>query len=58
MCIGFLYTVVTKVLLGPGETRVARKGKVLSWLAYSMMNCICGSCELMCCNVVTVLPVG
>ena len=27
MCVGFLYTVVTKVLLGPEETRVPRKGK-------------------------------
>ena len=29
MCVGFLYTVVTRVLLRPGETRVSRKGKAL-----------------------------
>ena len=50
MYVGFLYTVVTKVLLGPGETRVSRKGKAPSWLDFSVVNCICGSCGLMCCS--------
>ena len=46
----FLQTVVIKVLLGPGETKVSRKGRASSWLGSSVVNYICGSCELMCCN--------
>ena len=49
MCVvGFWYTVVTKVLLGPMETRVSRKGKEPSWLGSSVANCMWGSCELIC----------
>ena len=50
MCVGFLYTVVTKVLLGLGETRMSRTDKVPSWLGSSVVKCMCGSCELMCCS--------
>ena len=48
MCVGFLYTVVVKVLLGHRETRVSRKGKTPSLLGSSVVNCMCGSCELIC----------
>ena len=37
VCVGFLYTAVVKMLLGPGETRVSRKGKVQSSLGSSMV---------------------
>ena len=40
MCVGFLYTVVVMVLLGPGETRVSRKGKASSLLGSSMVNSV------------------
>ena len=49
MYIGFLKMVVTNVLLGPGETKVYRKGRAPSWFGFSMVNCICGSYELMYC---------
>ena len=42
--------VVARVLLGPGETTVSRKGRVPSWFGSSVVNYICGSCELMCCR--------
>ena len=32
VCVDFLYTVVVKVLSGPGETKVSRKGREPSWL--------------------------
>ena len=48
VCVGFQYTVVFKVLLGPGETRVSKKGNVSSSMGSSMVNWICGSCELVC----------
>ena len=47
MCVGFLYTVLVKVLLGSGESRMSWKGKASSFLG-SMVNCMCGSCELIC----------
>ena len=43
MFVGFLYTVLTRVMLGAGETRVSRKGKASSWLGSSVVNCICGT---------------
>ena len=50
MHVGFLYIVLTKVLLGPEQTRVSRKSKAPSWLVSSVVNCMCGSCQLMCCG--------
>ena len=50
MFVGFLYIVVTQVFLGPGETILSRKGKAPSWLGSSVVNCIDGSCVLMCCS--------
>ena len=50
-CVGFLYTVVTNMLLGPGKTKVSRKGSA-TWFGSSTVNCICGSCELMCVAIV------
>ena len=51
MCVGFLYTVATKVLLGPGETGVSRKGEAPSLLESSVVNCMCGSSEVICWSV-------
>ena len=34
-----------------GTWRRSRKGRSPSWFGSSMVNCICGSCELMCCNI-------
>ena len=48
MWMGFLYTEVVKVLLGPGKTRVYRKGMEPLSLEFSVVNCICGSMESMC----------
>ena len=36
--VGLLYTVVVRVTLGPGKTRVSRKGKAPSSLGSSMVN--------------------
>ena len=47
---GFLLTVVMRVLLGPVATKVSRKGRASSWFGSSMVNYICGSCEVLCCN--------
>ena len=39
VCVGeFLYTDVVRVLLGPGETRVSRKGMEPSSLGFFTMN--------------------
>ena len=32
------------------EKTVSRKGRAPSWFGSTMVNCICGSCELMCCS--------
>ena len=50
MCIDFLYTMVTTVLLGQGETRVSRKGKAPPSLGSSVVSCICGYCVWMSCS--------
>ena len=50
MCVGFLYTVVTSVV-GTRGTRVSMKGKYPSWFGSSAVNCLCGSCELMCWSI-------
>ena len=42
--------VVMRVLLGPGETKVSRKGRVTSGFGSYMMNYMGGSCEVMCCS--------
>ena len=52
VCVGFLYAITNKVLSEPRETRVSRKGKAPSWFGSSVVNCMCGSCELMCCDVI------
>ena len=39
---------MTRVLFGPGETKVSRKGRAPSWFGSSMVTYICGSCDLMC----------
>ena len=41
MCVGFLYTVVTKVLLALEVTKVFRKGKDPSGIGSSVVNCMC-----------------
>ena len=38
------------VLLGPGVTLVSRKGMNPSVPGSSTVNCMLGSCELMCCS--------
>ena len=48
MCVGFLYPVVLVVLLGPGVTLVSKNGMELSGPGSSTVNCMLGSCELMC----------
>ena len=49
MWVGFLLTVVLKVLSGCMVTRVSRKGSE-SCCVGSTVNWICGSWLLMCCN--------
>ena len=50
LLVGFLYTEVINVLSGPGETKVSMKGMNLLLLGTSVVNCMCGSMELMCCK--------
>ena len=38
------------MLFGPGETKVPRNGRASSWFGFSTVNCMCGSCELICCG--------
>ena len=56
VCVGFLQTVVMMMLLGPGETWVSRKGSDLSLFGSSMVNCMHGSCVLMCWKLLAVFP--
>ena len=46
--VGFLYTEDSNVLSGPGETRVSRNRIHPLLLGTSVVNCICGSVELIC----------
>ena len=48
MWVGFQDTEVVRVLLGPGETRVSKKGMEPLSLGFSVVNWICGSMELIC----------
>ena len=48
VCVGFLYDAVVRVLSRPGETKVSKNGSEQSWLGSSVVNRMCGSCELMC----------
>ena len=48
LCVGFLYTVVMRVMLDPGVTLVSRKGRDPFWSGSSTVNCMFGSCVLMC----------
>ena len=41
---------MVRVLLGPGETRLSTDGSDPSWSSSSMVNCMCGSCVLICCS--------
>ena len=45
MCVGFLYFEVVSVLLGPGETRLSKKGKEQLSLGFSMVNGYGGLCN-------------
>ena len=48
--VGSLYTEASNVFSDPWETKVCKKGMDPSLLGTSMMNCMCGSMELMCCK--------
>ena len=48
MWVGFLYTMVVRILLGPWETRVSKKGKTPLSLGFSMVSWMWGSMEVMC----------
>ena len=50
MWMGFLYAVVVSELLGPGKTKVSKKGMDPSVLCISIVNCTGGSMELMFCR--------
>ena len=47
---GFLYTGIVRKLFGPVETRVSRKGMGPLFWGFSVVNCICGSRELIYCS--------
>ena len=51
VCIGrFSYTEISKVLSGPGETKVSRNGMDPSVLGVSWVNLMFGLMVLMCCR--------
>ena len=37
-------------VVGTQRNQDVRKGSAPSWVGSSMVNCICGSCDLMCCS--------
>ena len=46
----FLYTEVSNVFSGPGETKVSKKEMDSSLLGTAVVNCLGGLMELMCCK--------
>ena len=50
LCVGFLYTVVSRLLLGPVVARVSLNGRDPLVLGSSAVNCMCCSMQLRCCR--------
>ena len=47
-CVWISCTMVVRVLSGPDETEMSKKGREPSWLDSSVVNWMCGSCQMIC----------